>query len=362
MTKPIEFVKQFLAVFHPNFPDENKLDKYLESYGNELNTGIVGQTIKKHIPSLKNVNLFWREPFRYNQINQSNFVLLSMPGRRNKSKELYLNVFIGLTDHYPGNFVSETGIEVDMHELVDWETQNEYGNHVYFHDPSDDDYYDYDAREEEIKQEIFTEYFGPNRTQRFYHVIVFKLNLEVFEKEEYEMLWYLVSAQHSFPMILPRYSVTPAQIISMIEKNEKRITWKKTQHRRFGNAHPVGKLPPEISSRISEEAGLGPIQRHRNTTVKRAPTPPNGGMDTWQQPGAAWAMSQHRRLSENSAANVLPPEITRRIAHYAHLVATHGSEIGRPNFPGQDNKAERSIPIVYPTPPYPFPQQSFNLP
>eukprot|EP00961_Rhodomonas_salina_P290644 3927370-Rhodomonas_salina.2 len=212
-----------------------------------------------------------------------------MPGRRNENNELHLNVFIGLTDHYPENFVSETGIEVDMHERVDWETQNEYGNYVHFLGPNNPDNFDYDANEKQKQQEVFTDYFGPNRTQKFYHVFVFKLNLEVFENEEYEMLWYLVSAQNSVDIIIPRYSVTPDQIISMIEKNEKRITWKKTQHRRSGNTHPAAKLPIEISNKISEYARLGPIQRHRNRTVKRAPTPPNSGMDTWQQEGAAWA-------------------------------------------------------------------------
>eukprot|EP00961_Rhodomonas_salina_P290643 3927370-Rhodomonas_salina.1 len=84
-------------------------------------------------------------------------------------------------------------------------------------------------------------------------------------------------------------------------------------------------------------------------------------MDTWQQEGAAWAMSQHRRLAEKSPANVLPPEIAKMIAQLAGLVPTHGSEIGRPSFSGQDEKSEKSIPIVHPIPPYPFPQRSFNL-
>eukprot|EP00961_Rhodomonas_salina_P117881 1586469-Rhodomonas_salina.1 len=201
-------------------------------------------------------------------MNQSNFVLLSMSGRRNENKELHLNVFIGLTDHYPKDFVRDTGIQVQMQGRVNWELESTYHNSY-----RDDDEFDFEATEKQIKDDVLREYFGPDRNHRFYHVIVFKLNLEVFGTEEYEMLWHLVSAQHSVPMILPSYSVTPTQIISMIENNEKKIAWKMTQRPRLGKASAAAKLPLEISSRISKEA----------------PAPPKRGMDTWQQEGAAWA-------------------------------------------------------------------------
>eukprot|EP00961_Rhodomonas_salina_P296492 3936402-Rhodomonas_salina.1 len=124
-----------------------------------------------------------------------NFVLLSFKEENGESPpQIFLNVFIGLNTHYPKKFIAEAekaGVAIDMEELFDLRYRD-----------SDDQ----PGLEQKIRDRIYHEFFSENRKYGFYHVLVFKLNLESFGNEEYAMLshlWGAETATDSFQWSLP---------------------------------------------------------------------------------------------------------------------------------------------------------------
>ena len=239
---------------------------YVSMHGDELNTGIVGQTIHKHVPALQGRELFRLDggnSFRSKQW-QCNFVLLSRKKPLQKqtmrehalSKDLFLYVFIGLTENYPRNFVQDRAIHVDMEQYVDLKLQQDWNT----------------KSKEEIEAKAYEKYFSPHRTARFFHVLVFKLNLQVFEKDEYDMLLDLVTAQNTVQPPSP-HRVTIPQAIDTINTAAKHMAWQMAQHPALGKHSPASQLPHDAAELIAHYARLHRIQ-HTNTQPKQDLQPP----------------------------------------------------------------------------------------
>eukprot|EP00961_Rhodomonas_salina_P106701 1437008-Rhodomonas_salina.1 len=176
--------------------------------------------------------------------------------------------------------------------------------------------------EDEVRQDIYNKYLGPQLTEQFYHVLVFKLNLQRFGRQEYEMLWDLASTQQNMELTYP-YNIDIDDVTSIIENMSANTT------------------TVNAKENDPDAAGL-----QKPTLLKRK-------MDPWEENTMAWAMSQHKRLGSQSHANRLPEHLMHMIAEQAEIP---GSEIGRPVLGGISRRMERPIEPHFPLPPNPFPQ------
>eukprot|EP00961_Rhodomonas_salina_P056003 752070-Rhodomonas_salina.1 len=152
------------------------------------------------------------------------------------------------------------GVAIDMEELFD----------LRYRDRDDQP-----GLEQIIRDRIYYQFFSENREYGFYHVLVFKLNLESFGDEEYAMLSYLWGAEttlHSF---------------------------------RFGLPYPysLGTFP-----RLSSSLGTPETDDFIRTVIERAQRKETERLNS------AWLMSQHGRLGKASHAKLLNPDLRRLIA------------------------------------------------
>eukprot|EP00961_Rhodomonas_salina_P171236 2308583-Rhodomonas_salina.1 len=117
-----------------------------------------------------------------------------------------------------------------------------------FYNPTPED-------KQKIEEEIYNTYFGPNHTHRFYHFIVFKLNLHVFEKDEYKMLSRLANLQHIFRNS-PLYHISTEDITSRLNALARNMAWKMAQHNRLGKHSQASKIPQDAAELIAQYAGI----------------------------------------------------------------------------------------------------------
>eukprot|EP00961_Rhodomonas_salina_P260415 3519049-Rhodomonas_salina.1 len=273
----IEFEREYLTPVRSLHLPGSYLQNLIYRYGDELNHGIVGQTIRKNVPELAANPLFYLAPvFERSGMAPMNFVLLSFKKGKgwnhpSDPPQIFLNVFIGLVKHYPEDFVDDaqkSGVKIDMEELFDLryrESDKTAGS------------------EKTIRDQIYRDFFSRERKYDFYHVLVFKLNLRSFGEEEYAMLSYLWGAVESF--YSSRWNLPRPYSIGVFE---------------------------------TEQAIHGAIQRVEHCVD--------------EERNLAFTMSQHSRLGQGSVARALGPDVTRMIAAYSlpHATSTESSVLRGP--------------------------------
>lgn len=257
---PLQLSDEYVKVFASGEFQEAFMNNFIKHYGQELNDGVVGSTIRKNVPAIAHVDLYMLEPFTFREMNQMNFALLNytrVPRRRRRGREskFQLTVFIGLTGHYPADFVEQRGLRVDMSAMVYDEMEKQERMEV---EEGDEDW----ISENEIKKNIYAKYFGANRVRRFYHVLVFDLNLETFGDDEYRMLWDLASVQEK--LYFYGYAITTEDVRNAIEKigdsRRFRTAWAMSQHSRLGAESRVRVLPLDVLIGIARYVDTGSFQ------------------------------------------------------------------------------------------------------